>query len=85
MINILYLKQEIRSFIILIFFIIVLITAHIHLEELLWATLATELIEAEWRIYESLNYDISGSDNGLSPVRRQAMVDSKHDPLLIVL
>ena len=28
-------------------------------------------IGAEWRIYASVNYIIIGSDNGLSPVRRQ--------------
>ena len=33
-----------------------------------------ELIEAEWRIYASLNWVIIGSDNGLSPVRRQAII-----------
>ena len=32
------------------------------------------LIEAEWRIYASLNWIIIGSDNGLSPVRRQAII-----------
>ena len=32
------------------------------------------LIEAEWRIYASENYVIVGSDNGLSPVRRQAII-----------
>ena len=31
-------------------------------------------IEAEWRIYASLNWVIIGSDNGLSPVRRQAII-----------
>ena len=33
-----------------------------------------QLIEAEWRIYASLNWVIIGSDNGLSPVRRQAII-----------
>ena len=32
------------------------------------------LIEGEWRIYTSLNWVIIGSDNGLSPVRRQAII-----------
>ena len=31
-------------------------------------------IEAEWGIYASLNCVINGSDNGLSPVRRQAII-----------
>ena len=31
-------------------------------------------MEAEWRIYASVNYSIMGSDNGLSPVRRQAII-----------
>ena len=33
-----------------------------------------KVIEAEWRIYASLNCVINGSDNGLSPVRRQALI-----------
>ena len=32
------------------------------------------LIEAEWRIYASVNKKIIGSDNGLSPDRRQAII-----------
>ena len=32
------------------------------------------LIEAKWCIYASLNWVIIGSDNGLSPVRRQAII-----------
>ena len=30
--------------------------------------------EAEWCIYESVYYPIIGSDNGLSPFRRQAII-----------
>ena len=30
--------------------------------------------ETEWRIYESVNYATIGSNNGLSPVRRQAII-----------
>ena len=33
-----------------------------------------ELIEAEWRKYASVNYTIIGPDNGLTPVRRQAII-----------
>ena len=33
-----------------------------------------ELIEAEWRIYASVNWATIGSDNGLSPGRRQAII-----------
>ena len=33
-----------------------------------------QLIEAEWRIYASLDKTIIGSDNGLSPDRRQAII-----------
>ena len=33
-----------------------------------------QLIEAEWRIYASVNYTIIGSDNGLLPVRHQAII-----------
>ena len=33
-----------------------------------------KLIEAEWRIYASLNWVTIGSDNGLSPLRRQAII-----------
>ena len=32
------------------------------------------LIEAEWRIYASATWTIIGSDNGLSPVRRQDII-----------
>ena len=31
-------------------------------------------IEAEWHIYASVNYTIIGSDNGLSPGRRHAII-----------
>ena len=39
--------------------------------------------EAEWRIYASLNWVIIGSDNGLSPVRRQAIIWTNAVVLLI--
>ena len=42
-----------------------------------------ELIEAEWRIYASVNYTIIGSDNGLSPGRRQAIIQTNAGILLI--
>ena len=42
-----------------------------------------ELIEAEWRIYASLNWVIIGSDNGLSPVRCQAIIWTNAGILLI--
>ena len=42
-----------------------------------------QLIEAEWRIYASLNWVIIGSDNGLSPVRRQAIIWTNVGILLI--
>ena len=42
-----------------------------------------QLIEAEWRIYASLNWVILGSDNGLSPVRRQAIIWTNSGILLI--
>ena len=32
------------------------------------------IIEAEWRIYASFNWAFIGSDNGLSPVRHQAII-----------
>ena len=38
---------------------------------------------AEWRIYASLNWVIIGSDNGLSPVRRQAIIWTNAGILLI--
>ena len=41
------------------------------------------LIEAEWRIYASENYDIIGSDNGLSPDRHQAIIWTNAGILLI--
>ena len=33
-----------------------------------------KLIQDEWRIYASATYDIIDSDNGLSPLRRQAII-----------
>ena len=41
------------------------------------------LIEAEWRIYASVNKAIIGSDDGLSPVRRQAIICT-NDHLLFI-
>ena len=38
---------------------------------------------AEWRIYASLNWVIIGSDNGSSPVRRQAIIWTNARILLI--
>ena len=32
------------------------------------------LIEAEWRMYASLNWVVIDSDNGVLPVRRQAII-----------
>ena len=40
-------------------------------------------IEAEWRIYASVNKTIIGSDNGLSPVRRQAIIKTNGGLLFI--
>ena len=33
-----------------------------------------QIVETEWRIYGSLNWVTFGSDNGLSPTRRQAII-----------
>ena len=41
------------------------------------------LIEAEWRIYASANLPTIGSDNGLSPDRRQAIIWTNAGILLI--
>ena len=41
------------------------------------------LIEAEWRIYASLNWVFIGSDNGLSPVPRQPIIWTNAGVLLI--
>ena len=41
------------------------------------------LIEAKWRIYASVNHAIISSDNGLSPVRRQAIIRTNGGILLI--
>ena len=46
-------------------------SAIFQIEVLFW------FIEAELRIYASVNYAISGSDNGLSPVRCQAIIWTK--------
>ena len=35
---------------------------------------SVKFIEAEWRIYASMNYDNIGSDDGLSPGRCQAII-----------
>ena len=42
-----------------------------------------KLIEAEWRIYASFSWVIIGLDNGLSPVRRQAIIWTNTGILLI--
>ena len=42
-----------------------------------------ELIEAEWRIYASVNLTIIGSDNGLSSDWRQAITWTNSGILLI--
>ena len=42
-----------------------------------------ELIEAEWRIYASLNWVIIGSDNGLLPVWHKAIICTNAGILLI--
>ena len=39
--------------------------------------------EAEWRIFALINYAIMGSDNGLWPGKRQAIIWSNAGPLLI--
>ena len=42
-----------------------------------------QLIEAEWHIYASVNKAIIGSNNGLSPGRRQPIIWTKDAILLI--
>ena len=42
-----------------------------------------KLIEAEWRIYVRVNQPIIGSDNGLSPSQRQAIIWTNAGILLI--
>ena len=49
----------------------------------LYTYLTIKLIEAEWRIYASLNLTIIGLDNGLSPGRRQAIIWTNAGILLI--
>ena len=41
------------------------------------------LIEDEWRMYASVNYNVIGSDNGLPPDRRQAVIWTNAGILLI--
>ena len=43
-----------------------------------------KLIEAEWRIYASVKHTNIGSDNGLSPGRRQVIISSNAGIVLIV-
>ena len=45
--------------------------------------LISQFIEAEWRIYATLNWVIISSDNGLSPVRRQVIIWTNAGILLI--
>ena len=42
-----------------------------------------QLIEAKWHIHASLNWVIIGSNNGLSPVQRQAIIWTNAGILLI--
>ena len=42
-----------------------------------------QLIEADWQMYASVNQAIIGSDNGLPPDRRQAIIRNKAGILLI--
>ena len=44
------------------------------------ATTCLKLIEAEWRLYDNLT--TNGSDNGLSPDRRQAIISTNAKMLL---
>ena len=41
------------------------------------------LIEVDWRIYASVQQAILGSDNGFSPIRRQAIIWTHADLLPI--
>ena len=47
-----------------------------------WASI-TYIIEAEWRIYASLDLATIGSDNGLLPHRHQAIICTDAAILLI--
>ena len=49
----------------------------------IWYAQCLKLIEAEWCMYASVNYTIIGSDNGLSPARRQAIIWANAGILLI--
>ena len=44
---------------------------------------ADESIEAEWRLFPSINYAIVGSDNDMSPVSYQAIIWTDDGILLI--
>ena len=48
-------------------------------------TLLAAISEDEWRIYASVKYVITGSDNGLSLPRRQAITRTNADLLSIRL
>ena len=50
---------------------------------LCWAILF-ELIDADWYIYVSVNYHIIGSDNGLLPVRHQAITWTNAAGMLLI-
>ena len=52
-------------------------------EYVILRTELNQLIEAELCIYASVNYAIIGSDNGLSPGRRQAIIWTNAGILLI--
>ena len=47
-------------------------------QKVIWM-LTPEVIEAERRIYVSVNYAIIGSDNALSPTRRQVIIWTSAD------
>ena len=42
------------------------------------------LINTEWRMHASVNYNISGADNGLAPVRRQTIIWTNGDLLSVL-
>ena len=47
---------------------------HLLLRWVCWTVIHSQLIEVEWRIYESLNKVVIGSDNSLKPVWNQALI-----------
>ena len=55
----------------------------IAIDKVIYPNMTWQLIEAEWRIYASVTLTTIGSNNGLSPGRRQAIIRTNAGMLLM--